>query len=99
MAGMKISLDSAMRARDVSQPRAADEAGAERAEAAIVAQHRPGPGPRSVLSGRGPGTAGPQSGLAGPAQADEPASTHGGPERRSADRGRRRRRQSAPLGP
>ena len=37
MAAMKISLDSAMRARDVSQPRTADEAVAERAEAARAA--------------------------------------------------------------
>ncbi len=36
MAGMKISLDSAMRARDVSQPQRADEEAAELAEAAIA---------------------------------------------------------------
>jgi hypothetical protein len=37
MAGMKISVDSAMRTRDVSQPTAADEEAARTAEAAAVA--------------------------------------------------------------
>jgi len=37
MAGMKISVDSAMRARDVSQPTAADEEAARSADVAAVA--------------------------------------------------------------
>jgi hypothetical protein len=94
---MKISLDSAMRARDVSEPRAADEAAAERAEAAIVAG-RPGHGARSVPSGRKAGITGNrESTLAARAHADEPVSTDGGAEPRAAGRGRRRRRPSAPL--
>ena len=55
MAAMKISLDSAMRARDVSEPRAADEAAAEQAEAAIVAG-RSGAGARRAPSGHKAGT-------------------------------------------
>jgi hypothetical protein len=93
MAAMKISLDSAMRARDVSEPRAADEAAAEQAEAAIVAG-RPGQGARPVPIGRKAGTtADPESTLAARARAEEPVSGDGGPERRAVGRGRRRRAQ------
>ena len=49
MAAMKISLDSAMRARDVSQPRTTDEATAERTDAA-KAVSKPGPGARPTPS-------------------------------------------------
>jgi hypothetical protein len=49
MAGMKISLDSAMRARDVSQPGPADDAVAEQREAAIAASKRE-PGTRPATS-------------------------------------------------
>ena len=97
MAGMKISLDSAMRARDVSEPRAADEAAAEEAEAAIVAG-RAAHGTRSVLSGsKAVSTADPASTLAAQAHEDGPVSTDGGPERRAADRGRRRRTSARPA--
>ena len=53
MAGMKISLVSAMRARDVSQPRAADEAAAERTDAA-TAVSRPKPDTRLAASEQAP---------------------------------------------
>jgi hypothetical protein len=93
MAGMKISLDSAMRARDVSQPQAADEAAAERAETALAAS-KPGPGTGPAPSGQVPATTpGLESIPAGQPQAD-------GPERRNAGtatgRGRGRRRRPAP---
>ena len=38
MAGMKISLDAAMRARDVSQPRETDDAAAQLADDARAGQ-------------------------------------------------------------
>ena len=94
---MKISLDSAMRARDVSEPRAADEAAAEQAEAAIAAG-RPKHGARSVLSGGKAGnTADQESTLAAQAHAAEPVSTDGGPERRAVGPVRRRRAPGRPA--
>ena len=44
MAGMKITVDSAMRARDVSRPQAHHEDGAQRADETAVARPAP-PGP------------------------------------------------------
>jgi len=91
MAGMKISLDSAMRARDVSQPRAADEAAAERTEAAIAASKR-GPGISPAPSQVPASTAGQET-----SPPDQPQA--GGPQRlaprAATGRGRPRRRGSA----
>jgi hypothetical protein len=93
MAGMKISLDSAMRARDVSQPRAADEAAAERTEAAVAASN-PGSGNRPAPSGQAAATTpNPESTPADQSQAD-------GPEWRAATgSGGSRRRRPAPRTP
>jgi len=93
MAGMKISLDSAMRARDVSQPRAADEAAAERTEAAVAASNA-GSGARPVPSGQAPApTADVESIPADQSRAN-------GPEARAARaatvRSRERRRRPTP---
>src|SRR5262245_45318779 len=98
MAGMKISLDSAMRARDVSQPRAADEAAAERTEAAIAAS-KPGPGASPAPSDQVPASkVDPAASPAGQPQADGPqqvaaraAKGRGRPRRRRSARGSRRR--------
>src|SRR4029077_15890543 len=48
MAGMKITLDSAMRARDVSRPQAHHEDGAQRADETAAAR------PRSARTSTGP---------------------------------------------
>jgi hypothetical protein len=88
MAGMKISLDSAMRARDVSQPRTADEAAAERTEAAI-APGKPESGTRPATSSQVPAsTADLERTRADRSQADGP--------QRQAGRGRGHRRRPVP---
>lgn len=46
MAGMKITLDAAMRTRDISQPTPAEEAAAERADAALPSHPTASPHPR-----------------------------------------------------
>ncbi|HEY2076472.1 MAG TPA: hypothetical protein VGH53_09050 [Streptosporangiaceae bacterium] len=90
MAGMKISLDSAMRARDVSQPRTADEAAAERTEASI-APGKPEPGTRPATNSHAPAsTADPERTPPDRQQAD-------GPQRQAATgRGRGHRHRPAP---
>jgi len=93
MAGMKISLESAMRARDVSRPRAADDAAAERTEAA-AAGSKPGSGPLPAPNGRPPATTPRQE----TSQAEQ--SQANGADRRAAraagGRSRARRRRPAP---
>ncbi|MGO9784577.1 MAG: hypothetical protein ACLPKE_25700 [Streptosporangiaceae bacterium] len=47
MAGMKVTLSAAMRARDVSRPTAEDQEAAEEAAAAASPAPRPGPAART----------------------------------------------------
>jgi len=55
MAGLKITLDAALRARDVSRPSAAQEAEAERALPDRLASRRSAPGPQAAAGdGDGP---------------------------------------------
>ena len=94
MAGMKISLDSAMRARDVSHPRAADEAAAERTEVAVSASNA-GSGARPALTGQASAPAADVESIpAGQSRTN-------GPEKRAAraatGRNRERRRRPAPA--
>ena len=93
MAGMKVSLESAMRARDVSRPRAADEVAAERTEAAVAAT-KAGSGTRPAPSGQAPVATADVASV----RADQPEA--GGPERRAATgRSRDRRRRPSPRTP
>jgi hypothetical protein len=50
MRGMKITVDAAMRARDVSRPRPEDEALAQEAEAAEAAEEAEEAGPKPAGS-------------------------------------------------
>jgi hypothetical protein len=58
MRGMRITVDAAMRARDVSRPRPADEEAATRAAAPSADQAQPAPGgsdrPQPPDGGRAP---------------------------------------------
>src|SRR5215472_7933270 len=68
MAGMKISLDAAMRARDVSQPRGADEVAAQLADAPF-ADRRPAVTPARRVQAQEPAPV-PGDGLAGTGRDD-----------------------------
>lgn len=89
---MKISVDAAMRARDVSQPGPADAAAAERAEAAI-ADSRPRPAIRPAASSQAP-AARTDLDTESAARPSRPQS-EGGPDRRAAADRRRGRRRHA----
>jgi hypothetical protein len=81
MRGMKITVDAAMRARDVSRPRAEHEALARESDAAAESSRR-------TQAPAGPAA---PSGAGRPAR---PAGTAAGaPERASRPRGRRHRRR------
>ena len=93
MAGMKISVDAAMRARDVSVPGPADEAAADVRDAAVAAgqastSDQLGPGPASPGElGSSPGDTAPSRSPDGP-QAGSPRR----PAAPAAAAGRRRQR-------
>ncbi len=88
MAGMKITLSSAMRARDVSRPQPDHDAAAQAADAAEPAA-RPAPAARPSPAGAGepvPGT--------GVKQEDSAADPGTGGQRGGGSRRRRSRRRS-----
>jgi hypothetical protein len=90
MRGMKITVDAAMRARDVSQPRADEEARAQVAEPAPAARPaRPRPEPAAATAPAPPGPPGPS----GPSVPEAPP---GQPKARRPHR-RRRHRLWAPA--
>jgi hypothetical protein len=93
MSGMKISLDAAMRARDVSRPTADDEADAEHIPSAPPARPEPPGNPaedRAARTGKPEGPRNPRGlgkpgGLGKPARPDPASVRPGRPDAASAD--------------
>ena len=95
MAGMKVTLSAAMRARDVSRPTAEDEEAARKADGAGASGPGPsGPGPTGSARGRNASRA---DGADRPARPESPAggrtesSDRSGTARNSPGRRRKRR--------
>jgi hypothetical protein len=87
MAGMKVTLSAAMRARDVSRPRPDDEAAAEQAEAR-----------RASGAGAPPSAGGAGQNAGGHAQPDTNRENNARPREDGGNRGARPARKSAGSG-